>query len=108
MGFNTVAFLLNDYVHTLEASPKTVAWMLAHAPMLGSAREEAWLVADKHVEPRVHPQVLEVLPSWHADGRKFFVAGGNCITECPALRWGKDKETGQRTVTLLLPSWWRA
>lgn len=55
-------------------------------------------------EPRVHDQALEVLPTFHADQHKIFMAGGNCIVELQALRYGKTKE-GKRTITLELPEW---
>jgi len=109
MGFNTVAFVLNDYMHYLEESPKTVAWLLAHPPM--SEREGPHLhnllrsLADEFNEPVLHFQALEILPTWHADGFKFLVAGHNTIAE---LKWIREGETrdGKRTVTLELPEWW--
>ena len=33
MGFNTVAFLLNDFMGRIQESPKGVAFLLSHPPM---------------------------------------------------------------------------
>jgi len=110
MGFNTVAFLLNDFMHYIEESPKTVAWLLAHPPMNGGERERIHALllslADEFNEPVLHFQALQVLPTWHADGFKFLVAGRNTIAELKWIREGKTKD-GKRTVTLELPDWWR-
>lgn len=110
MGFNTVAFLLNDFMHYIKDSPKTVAWMLAHPPT--SKRDTAdgywWQqvrsVAEDSGEPVPHEQMLEIMPTFHADHTAFIRAGGNCITELQIVRYGKTKE-GKRTVTLELPAW---
>jgi hypothetical protein len=105
VGFNTVAFLLNDYMHTLEKSPKTVTWLLSHPVM--SKEDKAYLGRhDLRIddEPVVHGQALEVLPTFHADEQKFFVAGGNCISDLKCVRFGVSKE-GKKTVTLELPDW---
>lgn len=111
MGYNTVAFLLNDFMHYLKDSPYTIAFMLAHPPMGDSPTEKDFhkktieLVARDHHEPVPHSQALEVLPTFHADCHKFFLAGGNCINELKFVRYRKTKE-GKHTVTLELPSWW--
>jgi hypothetical protein len=111
MGFNTVAFLLNDFMHELEKSPRTVAFALAHPPQHGAAAQAHWRtmvesVAADYGEPVPHSQALEMLPTWHADGHKFIVAGGNCVDELKVDRFYKSKD-GRRLVTLELPSWWR-
>lgn len=110
MGFNTVAFLLNDFMHCIEKSPLTVSWALSHPPYskqsINSWRDQVDRYADECGEPSLHSQALEVLPTFHADGHKWLFAGGNTIAELKFVRFGKDKDGG-RTVTLKLPDWWR-
>lgn len=110
MGYNTVAFVLNDLMHELQRSPKTVAHALS-CPPHSAADVPRWKdmvrgFADDFNEPRLHPQALEVLPTFHADWMQFIVAGGNCIETLEVLRYGKAKD-GAPTVTLKLPNWWR-
>lgn len=107
MGFNTVAFLLNDFMHDLEKSPKTVTWLLSHPPMSEYDKQRMRQYEHEYVaegEQRVHGQALEIMPTFHADEQKFFVAGGNCITELKVRRLGVSKD-GTKTVTLELPDW---
>lgn len=109
MGYNTVAFLLNDFMHHLEKSPKTIAWMVSHPPQrhefnTGEWRKEVELIATAFSEPIPDNQALEVLPTFHADHISFFRAGANCITELKVLKYGKTKD-GRETVTLELPDW---
>lgn len=111
MGFNTVAFVLNDHMHELVKSPHTVSWALCHPPMsdhpsdMESWKQQIMSVARDHDERMVHlSQDLVVLPTFHADNRKFFVAGRNDITELSVVRFNKNK--GKKTVTLELPDWW--
>ena len=112
MGYNTVAFLLNDLMHETARSPKALTWALTHPPNgpstleRNSWRQQVSLVADEAGEPRLHPQALEVLPTFHADWTQFFVAGGNLIEALETVRYGKTKD-GRPTVTLVLPKWWR-
>ena len=111
MGFNTVAFLLNDFMHELQKSPKTIAWMLSHPPHGESERDRNSVltqmrsVAEEYGEPMPHFQALEIWPTWHADGFKFFVAGHNSLAELKWVRRGKTKD-GRKTVTLEMPDWW--
>ena len=105
MGFNTVVFLLNDFMHTLKDSPKSLAYLLGHPPM--SEREKNHDYEHKYVsdgEKPIHGQAVEVLPTFHADEQKFFLAGGNCIRELKLVRLGVTKE-GKKTVTLELPEY---
>lgn len=116
MGFNTVAFLLNDMMYDLERSPKAVVWGLTHPPMSNNQREQdIWFqsvqqVALENGEPGFSRQALEVLGTFHADYTSFFRAGGNCIDELKLVRYGTitDKKTGQKkdTVVLEMPEWW--
>lgn len=108
MGFNTVAFLLNDFFHCVEEAPKGVAWLLTHPPMgrhdegrLQVARDVSSLYGEKPI----HPQAVEVLPTFHADDRRFFTAGGNCISELRLLRVRKDRKTGRKVAVLELPDY---
>ena len=109
MGFNTVAFLLNDFMHELRKSPKAVTWGLTYPPM-SDGWSLNWFdqmnqVALENNEPLIHSQALKVLPTFHADNTTYLRAGGNGITELRTLRYGKTKE-GKNTVTLELPDWW--
>jgi hypothetical protein len=111
MGYNTVAFILNDFSSEFEKSPKTVAWRLAHPPHRGDEKSFPgyWdkvlnSLSRDFNESRLHSQALEILPTFHANETKFLRAGGNCIVELKPVRYGKTKE-GKRTVTLELPDW---
>lgn len=106
MGYNTVAFLLNDLMGELKKSPKTVLHLLTCPPMSeeDKKRRHAYMQKAYDDEPGVHFQALEVLPTFHADEQHFFVAGENSITEIRPLRYGVTKE-GKKTVTLELPDW---
>lgn len=107
----TVAVVLNDFGHTLVESPKTVAWMLANPPM--SERETDFMrrrplvqqVAAEAEEKVPHHQALEVLPTFHADNRKFYTVGGNSVNELTPLRVQRDRKTGRRVVVLDLPDY---
>lgn len=114
MGYNTVVFLLNDFMHELEKSPKAVTYGLCHPPHeAGEAKEEGqrrWRdvvrsVAVKNGEPVPHSQALEVLPTFHADFTQWLAAGGNCLTPLTFMRYGTTKD-GKLTVTLELPEHW--
>lgn len=111
MGYNTVAFLLNDFMHETIKSPHAVADGVCYPPhSLREDEQRAWrrhvdLTADEYKEPRLHLQALEVLPTFHADLHQWLVAGGNSITTLKLLKFGKTKE-GKKTVTLELPDWW--
>ncbi len=108
MGYNTVAFVLNDHAHELEKSPKTVAWMLSHAPLSGD-RERDYMsrqvrsVAEEFQEPVPHPQALEIMPTFHADQIRYYRAGGNCMA--PLDLAGYRKHQGRDAVVLYLPAW---
>ncbi len=119
MGFNTIAFILNDSCHELEKSPKTVAWMLAHPPNHGdvelngdrprTTHGDFWWCqvdnfADQVGEPRVNPQTFRLLPTSHADFYQWLAAGWNGIAPLKFIRFGSTKD-GKITVTLELPEW---
>lgn len=109
MGFNTVAFLLNDLMHELEKSPKTVAWALSHPPMGDSEeaqrhwRRDNDSVSEEHGEPRLHPQALEVLGTFHADHTSFVRAGQNRVDKLKIVRYQTWKT--KKCVLLELPEW---
>lgn len=109
MGFNTVIFALNDFLHTLEESPKYTTFRIAHPPMSEQdahyVEQQAQSVAREAGEKIPHHQALEVLPTFHADFRKFFTAGGNCISELTFVRTTVDRKTGKRCVVLELPDY---
>jgi hypothetical protein len=111
MGYNTVAFVLNDFARDIAQAPYQAAYLLAHPP-LGPGENEKWMIremlnriAEEHKEPRIHGQALEVLPTFHASDTQYFRAGGNCIAPLKVVRYGKTKE-GKHTITLELPEWW--
>jgi hypothetical protein len=108
MGYNTIVFLLNDFMHTLENSPKTVLWEITHPPLPFEDEDvintQIENVARRNNELLPHFQAITVLPTFHADQRKFFVAGGNCIEELTSIKFSKIN--GKNTVTLELPEWW--
>jgi len=105
MGFNTVAFILNDLSSELERSPKTVAHMLSHPPM--SAKDEAYYnkmyreIAHSHNEKIVHEQALRMLPTFHADFTQYLMAGGNNISNLSFVKYNTYK--GRKCVMLELP-----
>lgn len=109
MGYNTVAFILNDLSDCLERSPKTVAWMLAHPPTgcsrleKSSLRHQAISVAQDNNEPMPHGQALEVLTSFHADCTQYYRAGQNCISELQFVQYLDIK--GKKCVVLELPDY---
>lgn len=111
MGYNTVAFLLNDLMHTLEKSPKTVAWAISHPPHSerelteGHWRKQVDSVSRDAGEPLLHHQALELLPTFHADWKKFLFAGRNCIHELKFIKFSKDRKTGKKTIVLEMPDW---
>ena len=107
MGYNTVAFLLNDFMHHLAKSPHTLAFALTHPPHdndLESWRRQLMYVARDHNEPMLDRQALEVLPTFHADEKRWLLAGGNLLTQLKFLRFSRTKY-GKKTVTLELPYW---
>jgi hypothetical protein len=112
MGFNTIAFLLNDHMHQLARSPNTVTWALTHPPHSKDELEQkSWRaqvqsVAREHNEPMLDRRALELLPTFHADCHKFFFAGGNNIVELETMKFGWADGQTRKTVTLELPEWW--
>jgi len=65
MGFNTVAFFLNDQSDQIESDPNTIPRIMDS--MRGGQGND-----DR--------QYMTVLPSVHADGDQIIMAGGNRIT----------------------------
>lgn len=111
MGYNTIIFALNDFFNEAARSPHTVAWTVTNPPQSRYQRERdlyrqmASHTAMLYQERPLHPQVLEVLPTFHASEQKFFTAGGNCISELQVLRTQIDRTTGRRVVVLDLPDY---
>ena len=109
MGFNTVAFVLNDFSHDIEKSPKTAAYYLRNGYNLsyyerhGKRHELESFLAKKYNEPTLHPQALKVFDSFHADGTKYYRAGGNCCVELPVHKIYKNK--GKKYIVLEAPEW---
>jgi hypothetical protein len=111
VGYNTVAFFLNDFMHELVESPKALAFGICHPP--SSDRDDdqrRWRdmvasVARENDEPVPHPQAVELLGTFHADFTQWLAAGGNCITTLKFMRYGTTKD-GKLTVTLELPEGW--
>ena len=107
MGMNTLAFILNDHIREIERSPRTAAWMLVHPPLPHHPPTLLQSVATQYGEPFLHTQALEVLPCFHSSQFKFFVAGGNCITELEVVQFSTARAK-EHTVKLHLPSWWKS
>lgn len=111
MGFNTVAFFLNDVMHILAKSPKTLTWALTHPPHGGEIDRRSWKqqvysIAVEAGEPPITEGMLDVLPTFHADARKWLVAGNNQIEELKFVRYSKTGD-GKKTVVLELPNYWQ-
>lgn len=110
MGYNTVAMVLNDHSHLLLESPKTFAWALAHPPMgndLDQWRRQVQLTAQANNERPINVMGgVIVLPTFHADTKKFLIAGNNMIEELP-VRAFRTSRSNEKTVTLALPAWWK-
>lgn len=120
MGYNSVFFALNDLADGFRKSPNGYAHLLTYAHELQrgiyddrgarSVWEHANEIAAKHGEPRLHPQALEAIACFHADETRYFMAGGNCMTDLGyPVKYGveKDRRTGEeyQTVTLRLPEY---
>ena len=75
MGFNTVAFFLNDQFDVLDREPGWVIRELRQSLAGGRGSDDR--------------QVMRVLPSVHADGDQIIMAGGNRITPI-AVAYGCD------------------
>lgn len=109
MGFNTVIFVCNDRMHELDEAPHYTAFKIAHPPMSEDDAEyierQARSVADEHGERWPTRTGVEVMPTFHADYRKFYTAGGNCISELPFVRTVVDRKSGKRCVVLELPDY---
>lgn len=105
MGFNTVVFLLNDFMRDIERSPKTVAWILTHPPMTEQDKillaDAIWKVAEEFGEKSPNPQALEVLTTFHADGTRYYRASKNQIDQLVEV--GQTTRNGKRCVILELP-----
>lgn len=130
MGFNTVAMLLNDHMHVLVESPKTLAWALCHPPHSHREIEErSWnqqvrSVAEEAGErPIFFGNDAHILPTFHADDVHFLYAGRNTLERLKFHKFGTakvdvwEKVPGGlekraltprtvNTVTLILPDWW--
>ena len=110
MGFNTVAFLLNDMMDSISKCPHQAAYILTHPPLSERDKKEdeqrlhATLVeiAKEHNEPMIHFQALEMMPTFHANYTAFFRAGQNSMDQLEVHKYGKLKN-GKKTVTLILP-----
>lgn len=116
MGFNTVALILNDFMHELKKSPHSLTFAICHPPNSSNEKEMAcWLqqvasVAKEHNEPYPARQLgggLKILPTFHADDKHLLIAGWNQLSRAGE----KEKVTvndinGKKYMTVLLPEWW--
>lgn len=108
MGFNTVAFILNDMMSSMERSPKTALWVLTHPPMSEHDAHHYHNLGNEIAREngeQILGQALEVLPTFHSSQHMFYIAGGNTIKNLEVLRFSKDRKTGKKVVTLVLPDW---
>lgn len=116
MGYNTIAFLLNDMFHVAEKSPKTLLFALLHPPMSRGSEKDVYHdsdwrksidhYADSVGERRLHSQILEAY-TFHADSTQYVRAGQNGLDYMKVLKYGKDRKTGKHTVTLEMPEWYQ-
>lgn len=98
MGYNTVAFILNDYVDDLQKAPKTTADLLAHAVVYREGDVARY--AQQNDEPIPHSQAIEV-ESFHADETRYYRAGQNSLL---TLKYVTTKKVdGKKCVVLELP-----
>ncbi len=110
MGFNTIAFLLNDMMGQVERSPHAAIYAITH-PMMDRGDDGGWwrhavsLEADRHGERMFGSQALQVLPTWHANEFKIFLAGGNQIAELEWVQGGRSP--GSNMAKVRLPEWWK-
>jgi hypothetical protein len=109
MGFNTTAFILNDFAGDFERAPKTTAHIFSNPYVYANLEEhEQWRriaqVAESYGEKPLHPQAVKFI-CYHADFRRFFTAGGNCISELAFVRTQIDRKTKKRVVVLELPDY---
>lgn len=108
MGFNTVAFILNDLAHELRKSPHTTSFIVG-CPYEGTEssyhRRQVESEARENGESVPHTQAIKVFPSFHADGRKFYMAGRNSMSELKIVRTQMDRSIGRRVVVLELPEY---
>jgi hypothetical protein len=111
VGYNTVVFLLNDFMHDLLKSPKALTFGICHPPHgEGKDSQKRWRdmvasVALENSEPVLHFQSVELLATFHASFTQWIAAGGNCITSLNFIRYGTTKD-GKLTATLELPDNW--
>jgi len=109
VGFNTVVFILNDFSHEIKKSPNSVLWMIAHPPMSFDQREQDSIrkqvvsVAQEAGEMPPHRQMIEVLPTFHADFTQYYQAGGNCIDTLELVKFSTVE--GEKCVVLKLPKY---
>jgi hypothetical protein len=84
MGFNTVAFFLNDMSDQIEGDPQTIS-RLMNAMRSGRGYDGR--------------QYMRVLPSQHADHTQVLLAGQNRITTLPiVMGWDHTEEALLRAL----------
>ena len=101
MGFNTVALVCNDFHSNIEASPKTALYLLLHPPNFAGEESFVKNVNKVFEEPYLSDSALTVMPTFHASGQMFYMAGQNTITNLTVVRYTKIK--GKKCVLLELP-----
>lgn len=110
MGYMTVALILNDAMHDLAKSPKTLAAALTYPRSRGTSLEEhlsgAVVTGKSEGEDpsSFFSGGIQVLPTFHADESQFLLAGGNTIVPMTFVKYGHTKD-GQLTVSLVVPDW---
>lgn len=109
MGFNTTAFILNDFAGDFEKCPKTTAHIFSNPYVYANLEE--WeqyrriaQVAQSFGEKPPHIQAVKFI-CHHADFRRFFTAGGNGISDLKFIRTQIDRKTKRRVVVLELPDY---
>lgn len=108
MGFNTVMFALNDRMHEMSRSPQCLVELVTNPNYTQDTDEANWKIrhdlAQEYDEQAISPSSLVILPTFHADCKKFYMAGGNCIIPLKEVE-RKRKRSGKIHITLELPDW---
>lgn len=99
MGFNRVAFGLNDRIGDLKRSPRTALHLLMDAGY-GECRQD---LSSHFDEPFLSEKALKVFPSFHADYTKYYRAGGNCCVELTVHK--TYRRNGKKYIVLEAPDW---
>lgn len=85
MGFNSIAFILNDNMHQLKKCPNALAHSLS-IPNVGSEDDQSWRdnfrhSCDEYKEIWPGRQSISMLPTFHANDVVVVAFGNNTYTK---------------------------